>query len=70
MARLDLEIFTFLVWPVGETDWKVRRPVTFTQNSIERPEELLFMDNAEIKCEGPTNLIYEFAGIFQNKVIG
>eukprot|EP00347_Sterkiella_histriomuscorum_P020592 403337222 len=54
----------------GETDWKVRRPVTFTQNSIERPEELLFMDNAEIKCEGPTNLIYEFAGIFQNKVIG
>ena len=22
------------------------------------------MENAEIKCEGPTNLIYEFNGIF------
>ncbi|CDW80139.1 probable phospholipid-transporting atpase iib-like [Stylonychia lemnae] len=52
----------------GETDWKVRRPVTFTQNQIERPEEILFMDNAEIKCEGPTNLIYEFAGLFENHV--
>lgn len=53
----------------GETDWKVRRPVTFTQN-IERPEEILFMENAEIKYEGPTNLIYEFAGVFNNRANG
>ena len=26
------------------------------------------MENAEIKCEGPTNLIYEFAGLFENFV--
>jgi phospholipid-translocating ATPase len=25
------------------------------------------MHDAEIKCEGPTNLIYEYAGIFMNK---
>ena len=42
--------------------------MTFTQNQIERPEDILFMENAEIKCEGPTNLIYEFAGIFENFV--
>lgn len=50
----------------GETDWKVRRPVTFTQTSIERPEEILFMDQAEVKCEAPSNLIYEFLGVFTN----
>ncbi len=50
----------------GETDWKVRRPVTYTQTQIERPEEILFMDYAEIKCEAPSNLIYEFVGIFIN----
>jgi len=54
----------------GETDWKVRRPVTFTQTSVERPEEILFMDHAEIKCEGPSNLIYEFAGLFVNSARG
>ena len=36
----------------GETDWKVRRPITFTQNNIDRPEDLLFMEEAEVKCEG------------------
>jgi len=53
----------------GETDWKVRRPVTFTQG-VDRPEEVLFMNFAEIKCEGPSNLIYEFAGIFMNNEKG
>jgi phospholipid-translocating ATPase len=31
---------------------------------MEKPEDLLEMDKAEIRCEGPTNLIYEFNGIF------
>ena len=28
------------------------------------------MDHAEIKCEGPTNLIYEFLGLFLNNKKG
>lgn len=28
------------------------------------------MENAEIKYEGPTNLIYEFAGVFNNRANG
>jgi phospholipid-translocating ATPase len=48
----------------GETDWKVRRPVQVTQSRMEAPEDLVSMQNAEVRCEGPTNLIYEFNGIF------
>ena len=48
----------------GETDWKVRRPITTTQQSMESPEDLIAMESAEVRCEGPTNLIYEFNGIF------
>ena len=33
---------------------------------MESPEDLLAMEAAELKCEGPTNLIYEFNGIFIN----
>lgn len=28
------------------------------------------MEDAEVKCEGPSNLIYEYAGIFLNKFKG
>lgn len=31
---------------------------------MESPEDLVGMEKAEIKCEGPTNLIYEFNGVF------
>jgi len=48
----------------GETDWKVRRPISFTQHHLELPEDLLYFNNAEVKCEGPTNLIYEFNALF------
>jgi hypothetical protein len=46
----------------------VRRPITYTQNEIEKPEDLVTMDHAEIKCEGPTNLIYEYNGMFVNNI--
>lgn len=39
----------------GETDWKVRRPAQQTQSTMESPEDLLEMENAEVRCEGPTN---------------
>lgn len=49
----------------GETDWKVRRPIAFTQKEIaEHPTDYTGISHADIKCEGPTNLIYEFNGIF------
>ena len=48
----------------GETDWKVRRPIQATQQSMESPEDLLGMTQAEVKCEGPTNLIYDFNAVF------
>ena len=52
----------------GETDWKVRRPITFTQKHIlENIEEILDLETAEIKCEEPTSQIYEFNGIFSVK---
>lgn len=31
---------------------------------MQNPEDLVAMENAMIKCEGPTNLIYEFNGVF------
>lgn len=31
---------------------------------MESPEDLVTMESACIKCEGPTNLIYEFNGLF------
>ena len=31
---------------------------------MEAPEDLVSMQSAEVRCEGPTNLIYEFNGIF------
>ena len=49
----------------GETDWKVRRPITFTQKHVqENVEDLLQLDTADLKYEGPTNLIYDYSGIF------
>ena len=31
------------------------------------PEDLVQMNHAEIKCESPTNLIYEFNAIYYDK---
>ena len=39
----------------GETDWKVRRPVQITQQGMEAPEDLIQMNGADVRCEGPTN---------------
>ena len=39
----------------GETDWKVRRPVQSTQQGMEAPEDLIQMNGADVRCEGPTN---------------
>jgi phospholipid-translocating ATPase len=42
----------------GETDWKVRRPIAYTQKHIHDVEEtdlLLDLNTAELKCEGPSN---------------
>ena len=44
----------------------MRRPVQVTQQGMEAPEDLIQMNGAEVRCEGPTNLIYEFNAIFIN----
>ena len=51
----------------GETDWKVRRPINQTQSKMNVPEDLVQKEHAEIRCELPSNLIYEFNGIYYDK---
>lgn len=45
----------------------MRRPVQMTQSKMEAPEDLVGMEAAEVRCEGPTNLIYEFNAVFMDK---
>jgi phospholipid-translocating ATPase len=51
----------------GETDWKVRRPINQTQSKMTVPEDLVQMCHAEVRCEAPTNLIYEFNAVYYDK---
>lgn len=34
---------------------------------MEAPEDLVGMEQAEVRCEGPTNMIYEFNAVFIDK---
>jgi len=49
----------------GETDWKLRRAVSYTQNANapSRIHELM----GEVTCNPPTNMIYEFEGVYENR---
>ena len=48
----------------GETDWKVRRPIVSIQNEMQDYSDIGNFFNCEIKCEAPTNKIYDFNGTF------
>jgi phospholipid-translocating ATPase len=48
----------------GETDWKLRKPITFTQEYYDENEELTNLRLSCILAEPPTALIYNFKGKF------
>lgn len=48
----------------GETDWKVRRAVAGIQNEMFDYKDIGNFHNCEVKCEKPSNKIYEFNGVF------
>lgn len=48
----------------GETDWKLRRSINYTQQKGS-PENLHVLDG-EIIANPPTNKIYDFKGVFRN----
>ena len=48
----------------GETDWKCREPVNFTQDVMSKEEMAVFNYKVSLECSEPSNLIYEFNGIF------
>lgn len=48
----------------GETDWKLRKSITFTQDFYHRGNDLLGVQEAKIISEPPTALIYNFKGKF------
>jgi len=48
----------------GETDWKVRRPIVSIQNEMQDYRDIGHFFNCEIKCENPSNKIYDFNGTF------
>ena len=52
----------------GQTDRKVRRPITLTQRNIRQYDDIKKFINAEIKCEDQSvvkiNTLDEFNGIF------
>lgn len=54
----------------GETDWKCREPVHFTQNIMSKDEMSIFNHKAFVECSGPSNLIYEFNGVFYSDTTG
>jgi len=47
----------------GETDWKLRRAVPFTQ-SLASDEELFNIPGAQVYAEKPKKDIYDFIGNF------
>jgi len=44
----------------GETDWKVRRPIISIQNEMFDYKDIGNFFNCEIKCETPSDKIYDF----------
>lgn len=48
----------------GETDWKIREPVKYTQEIMDRDELSIFDTDCCINCMEPSMSIYEFNGIF------
>jgi phospholipid-translocating ATPase len=49
----------------GETDWKVRRPMTSTQTQIENIRDVVNFLDAVVYCEQPNKEIYDFTGLYQ-----
>lgn len=52
----------------GETDWKLRKAVTMTQNSTinQSPPENIIKFNAQVVANPPTDQIYDFKGYYQH----
>ena len=48
----------------GETDWKVRRSLVAIQNEMFDYKDIGNFYHCEIKCESPSNKIYDFNGSF------
>ena len=48
----------------GETDWKVRRPLVSIQNEMYDYKDIGNFFKCEVKCEEPSNKIYDFNGTF------
>ena len=48
----------------GETDWKVRRPMSTTQKSIESVGDVAQYRDAHLYAEHPNKEIYDFTGMF------
>ena len=48
----------------GETDWKMRRPVTSIQQEMQSYQDIGDFFNCYVNCEEPSNKIYEFSGTF------
>mmetsp|Transcript_9424 Transcript_9424/g.14427 ORF Transcript_9424/g.14427 Transcript_9424/m.14427 type:complete len:122 (-) Transcript_9424:2531-2896(-) len=48
----------------GETDWKTRRPVMSIQNEMFDYKDIGHFFHCEVKCEEPSNKIYDFNGTF------
>ena len=48
----------------GETDWKVRRSVVGIQNEMFDYKDIGNFYHCEVKCEEPSNKIYDFNGTF------
>lgn len=48
----------------GETDWKIRRSIVAIQNEMFDYKDIGNFYHCEIKCEPPSNKIYEFNGTF------
>lgn len=48
----------------GETDWKIREPIKFTQNIMDRNKLEVFETNCSVTCKEPSNQIYDFNGTF------
>lgn len=48
----------------GETDWKVRRPIVAIQSEMFDYKDIGYFFHCEVKCEPPSNKIYDFNGLF------
>ncbi len=54
----------------GETDWKLRKAVTITQDYVKNnTEDALFSLTAGVKSEAPRLDIYKFEGLFTLEMV-